>query len=311
MKVSRRVLLGSAALGAGLPAAAAAIVARAGATFGALQLTHPDGRKTSYRFAAPGRGGVWGVVLFSHGANSSNADYDRLWQPWAARGYLVIGPNHIDTGPPASQPKIGRSELWRARVADTSLPLDQRAPFEAVAKGVGARIDWRGVCAAGHSFGAVVAQALAGARLLDPGDQEPFHGAVQEVCACMTFSPPGPLAGFIPADAWAGVTAPSLLQTGDADVLPGFVDDWRLRLTGFAGAPDRWTIVGRGVNHYFGGLICRRTPEAGALTPALDETAALSGGFLDAYVRRSAGSLKALRERAGRGDDGVLTFAAA
>jgi hypothetical protein len=127
----------------------------------------------------------------------------------------------------------------------------------------------------------------------------------------VTFSPPGPLKGFIPADAWAGVTAPSLLQTGDADVLKGFVDDWRLRLTGFSGAPDRWTIVGRGVNHYFGGLICRRTPDAGAVLPALEETAALSGEFLDAYLRRRPESLKALRRRADLGDDGVLTFAAA
>ncbi len=307
MKISRRVLVGAAALGAGLPAVATA----AKPTSGGFRLTHPEGRTTSYRFAAPGHGGVWRVVLFSHGANSSNADYDLLWEPWAARGYLVIGPNHIDTGPPASQPKIGRSELWRARVADTALPLTQRTSFDSVAEANGARIDWRGVCAAGHSFGAVVAQALAGARLLDPGDHSPFDGRAPEVCACMTFSPPGPLKGFIPADAWAGVTAPSLLQTGDADVLPGFVDDWRLRLTGFAGAPDRWTIVGRGVNHYFGGLICRRTPDAGALTPALHETADISGEFLDAYVRHSAGSLKALRERARRGDGGVLTFAAA
>jgi hypothetical protein len=252
------------------------------------------------------------VVLFSHGANSSNADYDALWRPWASRGYLVIGPNHIDTGPPASQPKIGRGELWRARVADIALPLRQPTPFDDAARGMGARLDWRGVCAAGHSFGAVVAQSLAGARILDPGDQTPFDGRLPEVAACMTFSPPGPLRGFIPADAWAGVTAPSLLQTGDADELKGFVDDWRLRLTGFAGAPDRWTIVGRGVDHYFGGLICRRTPEAGALRPALDETATLSGDFLDAYVRGRDKERRALQLRAARGgDDGVLTFSAA
>jgi hypothetical protein len=234
-----------------------------------------------------------------------------LWRPWAARGYVVIGPNHIDTGPVAGQRKVGQGALWKARLADTALPSSQRGAFDELAKGAGASIDWSAVCAAGHSFGAVVAQALAGAKLFDPGDHSPSDARLAAVSACMTFSPPGPLPGFIPPDAWATVTTPSLLQTGDADVLPGFVNDWRLRLTGFSGAPDRWSIVARGVDHYFGGLICRRKPEAAADLPALTETAALSDDFLDAYVRRGAKALQALRSRAERGDDGVLTFAAA
>jgi hypothetical protein len=105
------------------------------------------------------------------------------------------------------------------------------------------------------------------------------------------------------------VSAPSLLQTGDADILPGFVNDWRLRLTGFSGAPDRWTIVAKGVDHYFGGLICRRKPAPAADVLALEETASLSAAFLDAYVRARPDRLKALRRRAAAGDDGVLTLA--
>jgi hypothetical protein len=105
------------------------------------------------------------------------------------------------------------------------------------------------------------------------------------------------------------VSAPSLLQTGDADILPGFVNDWRLRLTGFAGRPDRWSIVAKGVDHYFGGLICRRKPAPPADVMALEETATLSVDFLDAYVRARPERLKDLRRRASVGDDGVLTFA--
>jgi hypothetical protein len=304
MRVSRRVFLSAAAagsLGAGW--------ARAEPVSETFTLKHPDGRETAYRVMVPGVGGEWPVILFSHGANSSNLDYDRLWRPWAESGYLVIGANHIDTGSPQTQRKVGPHDLWAARLADTTLPLDNRAPLQALARRRGGAPRWDAVAVAGHSFGAVVAQALAGAKLLDPGDHNPAGARTLGVLACMTFSPPGPLAGFIPPHAWAGVSAPSLLQTGDADILPGFVNDWRLRLTGFSGSPDRWTIVAKGVDHYFGGLICRLKAAPPADVAALEETATLSVEFLDAYVRGRPERLQALRRRAAAGDDGVLTFA--
>jgi hypothetical protein len=270
-----------------------------------LTLSHPDGRMTAYRALCPAHGGRWGLILFSHGANASNRDYDRFWEPWTQAGYLVVGPNHIDSGAPATHQKTSRSELWQARQDDTSLPLRQRAPFDGWAASRGASIDWSTICAAGHSFGAVVAQALAGARIIAPGETEPRSAPIASVAACIALSPPGPLKGFIPADAWSTVAVPSFLQTGDADVLPGFVDDWRLRLTGFAGAPNRWTLLGHGVDHYFHGLICRLTPGAAADLPALQETADLSARFLDAYLRGDSQALDVLRSRARRGDDGV------
>jgi dienelactone hydrolase len=271
---------------------------------------HADGRMTDYRVIMPDHGAHWGVVLFSHGNNSSNADYDRVWQAWAKRGYMVIGPNHIDTGPPAGRPKISAGDLWRSRIADIKLPLTQRADFDALAKANGASLSWDTVCGAGHSFGAVVAQAIAGAKLMVPGEGTPSNSREPAVVACVCLSPPGPLKDFIPADAWSTVTIPALIQTGDDDTLPHFVDDWRLRLTGFAGAANRWTILGRGVNHYFHGLICTLTPGPYTDLPALTETGKLTGEFIDAYVRHEGKALDHLKLRAKQGDDGVLTFAA-
>jgi dienelactone hydrolase len=304
MTVSRRVFL-SAAVATGLSSAAAA----SDLFTTTFTLAHPDGRKTDYRAMYPGAGGNWPVILFSHGANSSHLDYDRLWRRWAQAGYLVIGPNHIDTGPPETQKKIGRSELWRSRLADAALPLRQPGAFEAVARAGGGAPQWDAFAVAGHSFGAVVAQALAGANLLDPGDHTPVSALALGVKACLTFSPPGPLAGFIPADAWSSVTIPSLLQTGTADILPGFVDDWHLRLTGFSGPPDRWTIVAKDVDHYFGGLICRQKPAPPGDVMAMEEVTTLSCDFLDAYVRGRSERLKDLKFRASFGNDGVLTLA--
>jgi hypothetical protein len=276
-----------------------------------LTLSHPNERTTAYRALCPPRGGRWGLVLFSHGANSSNRDYDLLWRPWAEAGYLVVGPNHIDSGAPATQQKVARSALWQARLDDASLPLRQRAPFDSWAASHDAVLDWDHVCAAGHSFGAVVAQSLAGARILSPGEPEPRSAPMAGVAACLALSPPGPLKGFIPSDAWSTVAVPSFLQTGDADILPGFVDDWRLRLTGFPGAPNRWTLIGHGVDHYFHGLICRLVPGAATNLPALEETADLTTRFLDAYARGDTEALGVLQGRARRGDDGVAIFQSA
>jgi hypothetical protein len=143
MKVSRRVFLsGAAAAGLSGGPALAELLAE---TF---TLKHPDGRETAYRVMAPSAGGDWPVILFSHGANSSYLDYDRLWRPWAQAGYLVVGPNHIDNGPPETQRKVGRDELWAARLADTTLPLRQKAPFEAFARRRAGAARWETIAVA-------------------------------------------------------------------------------------------------------------------------------------------------------------------
>jgi hypothetical protein len=306
MTIDRRTVLGAVAV-----CAASGVAARsAAAEATTVSLRQPDGRTTDYRVMLPQSPGRWRVILFSHGANASNRDYDRLWDPWTARGYAVIGPNHIDSGPPATQIKMDPAGLWNARVDDAARPLRDRAPFDAIAAKAGGALDWSGVCAAGHSFGAVVAQALAGAKISAPGRNDPTRLRLPAVAACITLSPPGPLKGFVPADAWSAVAAPAFLQTGDVDVLPGFVDDWRLRLTGFAGAPNRYTLIGKGVDHYFHGLICRLAPGGDANLPALEETARLTGDFMDAYLRRDAGALRRLKARAASEDDGIATFSA-
>jgi dienelactone hydrolase len=271
---------------------------------------HASGRKTEYRVLAPDTPGLWPVVLFSHGANSSNQAYDRLLAAWAARGLLVVAPSHLDSGGPPDPNRLPPEGLWPTRVADLRLPLDQRESLDTLAKRQGARINWSRVAAAGHSFGAVVAQALAGARLTDPKTNAPFDGADARVCAVATFSPPGPRAALVPSDAWDSVTAPALLQTGDADRLPGFVDDWRQHKAGFDPLPgcERWLLVGSGVDHYFGGLICRLKddPVARAQASALAATARISGDFLCAHLASDRTAERRLSHAAKTGSDAPI-----
>jgi pimeloyl-ACP methyl ester carboxylesterase len=302
--IDRRTLLaaaGALSLGTGRQARAT----ETGFTAARTTLTHDDGRITLCHVLIPQGQGPWPVVVFSHGANSSGRLYDRLLGAWAARGVLVLAPDHLDSGGPADPAHVPAEGLWASRVADLRLPLDQRAPFEALAAAQGARIDWRRVASAGHSFGAVVAQALAGARLTDPKTGAAFDGRDARVGAVVTFSPPGPRAGLVPADAWEGVTIPALLETGDADRLPGFVDDWRTHKAGFESRPnrERWLLVGSGVDHYFGGLICRLKDDdaARAQALALDAATTISGDFLCAHLRGDRRAAKRLA-RAARTD---------
>ncbi|MES2035659.1 MAG: hypothetical protein V4466_15940 [Pseudomonadota bacterium] len=303
MRVTRRLILAStAALAPGL--------AR-GAVHDAhsLRLTHDGGRSTDYRVLAPGRSGPLGVVLFSHGAASANTLYDRILQPWAAAGFMVIAPNHVDAAG-STAPKVAAAELWRTRVQDLTAPLLQRAPFEAFATGLGAKLDWRKTCAAGHSFGAAVAQSLAGARMEGIAAGSVAHAGVASV---LCLSPPGPRPNFVSANTWAPVTIPALLQTGDADILPGFIDDWRAHKQGFEDQPGRarWLIVGSGVDHYFGGLICRLDdgPKATAQAPALAATTHITTDFLLAYGRGDRLALGRLGKAArARADSPVLSL---
>ena len=111
---------------------------------------------------------------------------------------------------------------------------------------------------AGHSYGAFVAQVLAGAIAV--GETASTDTRIAGIIA---YSPPGPIAGFIADDAWDGLSVPQLLVTGTADVLPGFLDDWQLYTLAHqrAEAGEQWLWVGSDVDHYFGKLIGRLSNE--------------------------------------------------
>lgn len=238
-----------------------------------------DGRTTGYRLLIPEHGNRWPVILFSHGARSSNRLYDRLLTSWSSRGMAIIAPNHLDHDglrTPAGD------ELWRTRLEDMTNPINHRELFDRAASEAGGRLDWSHVAMAGHSYGALVAQVLAGAKTALAIDRP------LPLIACVAaFSPPGPRPRLTPRDSWDSVTVPALLQTGDKDIIPGFIDDWEQHKIGFdvSTGRQRWLAIGRGVDHFFGGLICQPgTPSDPAQYPALMASARASGDFLRAIL---------------------------
>ncbi len=248
-------------------------------------LSHPDGRSTRVRIIAPTpQANPLPVVLFSHGANSTADLYDAMLKPVADAGSVVMAVDHLDAGGPADPDRIPAQGLFNSRVADLSLPLQHTAAIENACAELGVRPDWQRVCAMGHSFGAVVAMSLAGATVVQSVNQPATATPHPAVSAVITVSPPAPREGLVPLNAWETVQLPALTVTGTQDILPGFIDDWRQHIAGYetGSGGDRWQVIGQGVDHYFGGLICRLSEghKAEAQRPALFETNAVLIDFL-------------------------------
>ncbi|AYV48458.1 alpha/beta hydrolase [Caulobacter flavus] len=213
---------------------------------------------------------------FSHGAFSAPRKYATLLEGWAAAGLLVAAPLHVDSTDHPQREAYDQGAVWRTRLEDQAAALDWLA-------GQGGE----GLAAAGHSFGALLALAAGGASVLAPPGAPTLDARVKAVVA---LSPPPATPPLIAAEGFTTTSAPLLVQTGDADVLPGFVDDWRMRLIAYE-APkpgDRHALVLPGVDHYFGGLICRPELPGPAQADGLARAIAASADLVLAHAAGDA-----------------------
>ncbi|WTW95798.1 chlorophyllase [Streptomycetaceae bacterium NBC_01309] len=126
------------------------------------------GEDLQVRVSAPAVGGDLPVVVFSHGFGWSMNGYAPLADHWAAHGFVVVQPTHLDSctlGIPAEDPRTPR--IWRIRVDDITHVLDELDVLEAAVPGLGGRVDHSRIAVAGHSWGAQTVSTLLGARVLD------------------------------------------------------------------------------------------------------------------------------------------------
>jgi predicted dienelactone hydrolase len=95
--------------------------------------------------------------------------YGPLADFWAAHGFVVVQPTHLDSRTVGLAPDDPRTpRIWRYRVEDAKRVLDQLDLLEAAVPGLGGRLDRSRIAAAGHSFGGQTAGNLLGLRVLDP-----------------------------------------------------------------------------------------------------------------------------------------------
>ena len=126
------------------------------------------GEDLQVRVSAPATGGDLPVVVFSHGFGWSMNGYAPLADHWAANGFVVIQPTHLDSrsiGMPHEDPRFPR--IWRFRIEDITRVLDGLDVLEAAVPGLSGRVDRSRIAVAGHSWGAQTVSTLLGARVLD------------------------------------------------------------------------------------------------------------------------------------------------
>jgi hypothetical protein len=255
--LTRRVLLTSAMLLVAVP-----VIARDAIGSVDTIMTAPDGRAVPVRITWPTKGvRRLPLLVLSHGANGT-LDGLVLLQRSLTRGRIVAAPRHPDSEANPDLAKVDRGKVFGQRIADMKLVLD--GPIE-IERLTGKRIDTTRITAGGHSFGALIAQALGGAKVGAPA-QDWRDARITRVVA---FSPPGPIPGYAESVGWAAMAVPQFVQTGTADVVPMMAPQWQAHMTSFDTAAVRGSAlwIGNGVDHYFGNRIQRLSrvaPDQGA-----------------------------------------------
>ncbi|MEU6750799.1 chlorophyllase [Spirillospora sp. NPDC046719] len=199
----------------------------------------PRGEDLRVRVSAPATGDALPIIVFSHGFGSSLEGYGPLTDYWAARGFVVVQPTHLDSRTvalPEDDPRTPR--IWRFRVEDLKRVLDHLDVLEAAVPGLAGRLDRERVAAAGHSFGGQTAGNLLGLRVLDPVTGEGEDLSDPRVKAGVLLATAGrggaDLTPFAAEHypfmnpAFAHMTTPALVVMGERDDLPLTVrgPDW-------------------------------------------------------------------------------------
>ena len=173
-----------------------------------VEIATPDQRVLPVRVWLP-ENEKRGVALFSHGYNSWPTAYEVLVERLTGEGFAVVAPLHPDSMRSSVEGKIAPQQAFASRIIDMTLASDL----------VSERFEGLPVLAVGHSFGTLDAMVRAGGL---PG----FDSAADDrVSAILAFSSPGKIPGLIGEDAFKAVVLPTMLVTGNSDLVPGFVAD--------------------------------------------------------------------------------------
>lgn len=180
------------------------------------------------RLSAPITGDALPVIIFSHGNGQSLHAYGPLADHWAAHGFVVIQPTHLDSrilGLAGDDPR--RPQFWHFREEDLAAVLNGLDHIESEAPIIQGRLDRSRIAVAGHSWGGQTASTLLGATHPDPADGSVVNRTDTRIKAGVLLAAPGKggddlsefaarALPFMHPD-FSRMTAPTLVVVGDAD----------------------------------------------------------------------------------------------
>ena len=226
------------------------------------------------------------VILLSHGHGeaiflSSLDGYSPLANFWAAHGFVVIQPTHLDsTALGLRDSDLPDAPLfWRDRATDMHYILDHLDELEAVVPGLAGRLDHDRIAAVGHSLGAETITSLLGMQVLDPNDLREKDLSDPRIKAAVVIAAPGIGDEHLSEKAAAGypslkfidftkMTGQALIIAGDNDLNLMFSDRLSYRWDAYTHAPGPSTLLTFfGAEHMFGGIDGYDTAETTDLNP--------------------------------------------
>ena len=242
-----------------------------------ITLPAPDrGLDLEMKVTAPVTGRDLPVILLSHGHGPSLYipslhGYGPLADFWAAHGFVVIQPTHLNSKVAGLNPAApGGPAFWRSRVEDMARILDRLDETTAQMPTLAGRLDPTRIAAAGHSLGGQTVGMLLGARLTDPHDPQSKDVDLRDtrIKAGVLLAAPGrggdDLSPAIAASSafaflnpdFSHLTTPTLVVAGDADVSPHLTSrgaDWHADAYHLGpGADSLLTVFGG--KHGLGGI---------------------------------------------------------
>ncbi|WP_199443794.1 alpha/beta hydrolase family protein [Umezawaea beigongshangensis] len=255
---------------AGLPVDAARPVV----TLSPVTLTVP-GRPVplEVKVSAPATGEDLPVVVFSHGHGASNflsslRGYGPLVDFWAAHGFVVLQPTHLDSTGLGLRDSgtTGAPLFWRSRVEDVRVVLDHLGDVERAVPGLAGRVDRTKIAVVGHSLGGHTAGMLCGATMIDPHDGSVLDLRDERITAGVVLAGPGAGDGLADAAAerfpdlagtsFSKMTGQVLVVVGDDDHNPVFTDraDWRADAYHRSPGRNKTLLTLFGAGHLLGGV---------------------------------------------------------
>lgn len=248
------------------------------------------------KVTAPPWGQALPVIVFSHGNGWSLDGYEPLVDRWAAAGFVVVQPTHLDSRRNAigwDDPRF--ATVWRVRIADLHAILDNLGDILAQA-GLETRADRERIAVAGHSWGAQTAGAVLGARVLDadgvPGEDfsHPAVSAGALIAATGTGDTLTPLAAehlpFMRPD-FSTMATPALVVAGgkDQSQLSTRGPEWFTDAYHLGPAPKSLLTLAE-AEHTMGGVAGERVAETTDEDPA---RVAFLADTIAAYLRAALG----------------------